>query len=60
MGMERRLLKLAEDVAREKSKVLVTFWPEEIKRESVFLTSVFGIDKVVEKTKLNVSVPSFG
>lgn len=53
MEMEKRLVKLVADINLERSKVLITFWPEDIKKEAVYLTSIFGIEKILETTKLN-------
>jgi hypothetical protein len=51
MEMEKRLIKLAADVAVERETVFIKAWPERIKREAVYLSGVFSIEKVSNATK---------
>lgn len=52
MEMEKRLEKLASEIALERNKGFIVEWPDKIKREAVFLVSVFGFKKVILRTKL--------
>jgi len=54
--MEQRLMNLAERVTLKRSEGFVSFWPEDIKREALFLVDIFGTGKVSKITKL--SIPS--
>jgi hypothetical protein len=50
---EKRLNKLAIQIANERRKGFIQKWSEEIKSEAVFLTNVFGIKKVYDITNLH-------
>jgi len=52
MEMENRLLKLAEQIAFERSKGFIKNWPAEIKNEAVYLCEVFGPGKVAKVSKI--------
>ena len=55
MELEGRLEKLRLAVAFEKGKAPITFWPENIKMESVELSNLFGAEKIAKVTELNKS-----
>ena len=56
MELENRLLKLAEQIAFERSKGIIKSWPEEIKKEALFLCEKFGLGRVAKVSK--ISLPS--
>ena len=55
MELEGRLEKLRLTVVLEKDKSPITFWPENIKMESVELSNLLGAEKVAKVTELNKS-----
>ena len=55
MELEKRLIKLAADVAVERQAEFIKEWPKKIKIEAVYLSGLLTPEKVSEATKLALS-----
>jgi hypothetical protein len=53
MELEKRLIKLAADVAIERQAEFIKEWPKKIKREAVYLSDLITPEKVSEAIKIN-------
>ena len=53
MELEKRLIKLASDVAIERQAEFIKEWPKKIKREAVYLSGLLSLEKVSEAIKIN-------
>jgi hypothetical protein len=53
MEMENRLAKLSTRIALERRKGFIKNWSDEIKKEAIFLFSIFGVTKTINATKLS-------
>lgn len=65
MEPEKRLIKLAADVAIERQAEFIKEWPKKIKRKAVYLSGLLSPEKVSEATKLHkgtlqVGIRKFG
>lgn len=53
MELEKRLIKLAGDVAVERQAEFIKEWPKKIKIEAVYLSGLLSLEKVSEAIKIN-------
>ena len=53
MELEKRLIKLAADVAIERQAEFIKEWPKKIKREAAYLSGLLSPERVSEAIKLN-------
>lgn len=52
MENEDRLKKLAINVESERRKGFIQVWPDDVKKEALYLVSIFGMTKVSDTTQL--------
>ena len=53
MELEKRLIKLAADIAIERQAEFIKEWPKKIKIEAVYLSGLLSLEKVSEAIKIN-------